>query len=283
MGGEAKHARGFWKTGLGYMTQFGIALTAVAGIVGGIATITGSGGADRASAAPALDVLDLTVSGEEKPVCLGDPLDPPRLDITVRNTGRQPALITRLGLRVRATGLLTIPQAGGGLDPSKNYDVLLPAKPRVGQLLLYKLSQEVGPRASDRFTVRLDQPEPSRQIGVRLYQLEVMLHHDDERTPLDAGTALVAVPYVPGKDFFWSGVAPEFRSSYTDSPVVDILEDNEKTFRRMLALPGARPASLSLDIVDVPVTSSNPNLCGPSTRRGEPTPQEPLGGGALDE
>jgi hypothetical protein len=182
-------------------------------------------------------------------------------------------VIKRLGFRIRATGLLTIPQAGGGLEPSKDYDVLLPGTPRVGQLVVYKISQEVQPRANDRFTVRLDEPEPERQLGPRLYQLDVLLYHDTTAAPVKAGTALVAVPYRPDKSFFWAGVAPSDRGDYGNIPPPS-MKENEKTFRRMMALPGEQPPELTLDLVDVPV--KGPFQSSPCAAQ---TAQQPLSGG----
>src|SRR5450755_2340112 len=89
---------GFWKTGLGYVTQIGIILAAVAGIIGGVASLTGGGGSsDGASAgtftpASKLQVVDLAVSGGVERQCINDPPGPQRLDLTVRNVGDQPAV-----------------------------------------------------------------------------------------------------------------------------------------------------------------------------------------------
>jgi hypothetical protein len=272
---------GFWKTGLGYVTQIGIILAAVAGIIGGVASLTGGGGSsDGASAgtftpASKLQVVDLAVSGGVERQCINDPPGPQRLDLTVRNVGDQPAVVKRVGLRVRATGYLRIPQAGGGLEPSKNYDILLPANPRLGQLFIYKVSQEVKARGDDRFTLRLDEPQQARQGGDRLYQLDMLLYHDTATTPIDAGTAIVSTPFIPDKSFFWAGVLPVMRPSYKGSGPLMTMKENEKTLRRMLALPGERAPELTTDLVDVPLTSATP--CLPSGR--SPTaPQEPSSG-----
>ena len=83
-------------------------------------------------------------------------------------------------------------------------------------------------------------PEPERQVGQRLYQLDVLLLHDTRTTPIKAGTVLVAAPYIPDKRFFWAGVPPEFRPSYEGSVPGQTMESNETTFRRMLKLSGER-------------------------------------------
>jgi hypothetical protein len=276
MGSDGERSHGFWRTGLGYVTQIGIILGAVAAIIGGIASLSsddgGPGGGD-----PTPQVADLTVAGGLTVKCVNAPPDPPRLDMTIRNPADQPTVIKRLGFRVRASGLLRIPQAGGGLEPSKAYDVLLPARPRIGQLLLYKVSQKIEPHDVDRFTVRLDEPEPERQLGSRLYQLDVLLYHDIARSPIKAGTVLVSAPALPDKSYFWSGVAPARRAGYGNKPL-PTMTTNEKTLRRMLALPGERAPELSGDLVDAPVSDErdgNPCRSRKSARAQPPLPEEP--------
>ena len=283
MSADGEEPRGFWRSGLGYLTQLGIVLTAVAAIVGGIASFTGdkgSGAASRPGATPTakLQAVDLAVSGGDPTRCINDPPDPVRLDLTVRNVGDQPAVVKRLGFRVRDTGLLEIPQAGGGLEPSKDYDILFPGKPRVGQLAVYKISQEVRRRANDRFTVRLDEPEPDRQLGVRLYQLDVLLYHDTSTAPVKAGTALVAVPHLPDKGFFRSGNSWAQGDPGDQAPVLT-MDENEKTYRRMLALTGERSPDLNRDLVDVPVAGLPRNECLPSGKSPQETAQPPLSNG----
>ena len=167
---QAPERGSFWKSSLGYATQVVGLVGAILAIVTAVITLTGGGdsgtGAVRSSTQdtprPKLQVVDLAIAGGHREMCLDDNPDPQRLDVTVRNTGNQPAVIKRLGLRVLKAGLLRIP-ASGGIEPSKAYDILLPPKPTPGEVVRYKLSQEVKPRADDRFTVRMDEPQAARQ------------------------------------------------------------------------------------------------------------------------
>jgi hypothetical protein len=215
-----------------------------------------------------LEIVDLAVSGGVIPRCLGDPVNLQKVDLTVRNIGDIPALVKRLVFRVRNFGFIEIPQKGSGLDPSTNYDVLLPPHPRIGQTLTYKVSQQVPARSLDRFTVRLDVPTSVRLDGYSIYQLDVMLLHDTGTKPTDAGKVLVAARYVPGKEMFLAGVAPRYRSSFEESGPGQTMKENERVFRRMFKLAGERSPELKLDLVDVPITNkeadTNPCALAPS-------------------
>ncbi len=158
---------------------------------------------------------------------------------------------------------------------------MLPDDPRIGQLLGYKLSQEVTPRANDRFTIELGlQPPPLQPDVVRLYQLDVLLFHDTARAPLKAGTVVVAVPYVPDKGFFLAGRShvgggrerPEQESTHRSAA---IKQGNEKALRRMLNRPGERPPELNRNLLDVPVTGDEADLCLPSGKPRTPGRAQP--------
>jgi hypothetical protein len=253
---------------LGFEKKLGIVIVPVLlAIISGVVVPVLNRQADKIGATPParpdsnLELVDLAVSGGARPRCLHDPPNPQRIDLTVRNTGDLPALVKRVAFRVTNFGLIRIPQAGGGLEPSKDYDILLPPNPRIGQSVAYKVSQQIPPRMLDRFTVRLDVPEPARQEGDRLYQLDVSLLHDTDARPMKAGTVVVSAPNLPAKDFFWAGVPPKLRAGFRGSTPFHTMVANERVFRRMLALPGERSPELALDLVDVPATdttSGNP-------------------------
>jgi hypothetical protein len=199
-----------------------------------------------------LQVLDLAVSGGNPGVLLRDRPTPSKIDLTVRNAGSLVSVLTRLGLRVRATGFVAICQAGGGLEPSKNYDVLLPPRAHIGQLIRYKLSQQVAPNNADRFTVRVDVPEPARQLGTYLYQLDVLLFHDQARAPVKAGTVIVAAPFVPTPPDFWSAAPAKWRAEFAGAasgPVKECMMKNEAVYRTILALKGERSSLLNKDVL----------------------------------
>jgi hypothetical protein len=224
-------------------------------------------GASASSPTTNLEVVDLAVSGGVQRQCLSDPpARPQTIDLTVRNTGDMPSLVKRIVFRVTAFGRLTTPGGiGGGLEPSKNYDVVLPPDPRIGQTLTYKVSQRIPPRDVDRFTIKVDLPEPVRSSleFTRLYHLDVMLLHDTETAPTEAGKVLVSAPFLPEKSMFWAGIAPIHRSGYKD--FLGVFRENEKVFRRMFSLAGERSPELSLDLVDVPITNKEDaqNPCAP--------------------
>lgn len=205
---------------------------------------TGSSGSDTGRPRSNLEVVDLTVTGGSP---RGEPKAIQTIDVTVRNAGDLVSVVKRMGFRVRAAALLEICQAGGGLEASERYKVILPPDPQRGQLVEAKVSQQIGPGRADRFTLGLDVPEPARQDGDRIYQLDVLLYHDTTKRPIHAGTVLAAAPYLPDKSYFWSGqINPKSEQwGGPDSPVWQCLDNNEAALKRMLALSGQRSPELS--------------------------------------
>ncbi len=193
-----------------------------------------------------LEVIDLTVGAGKPPELLADPRAPQLLDITVRNTGQVVSVITRATFRIRNFGLLRICQAGGGLEPTENYDVTLPPSPRPGELVEAKVSQQIRPNQADRFTFRLNVPLIPMQDGMRLYQLDVALLHDRDTRPLTAGTAVVSVPFIPTDDYFLS---PGTDTSLYSPEVLGCYEENEKILRRFLNLEGERSPMLTKQLL----------------------------------
>ena len=147
-----------------------------------------------------LEVIDLAVTKGERNI---EPRVPQSIDLTVRNRGKLVSIVKRVDVRVRETGFVEICQAGGGLSPSKAYQLLLPPKASAGQVLESKVSQEIAPGAADRF---VEVPEPDRQLGSYLYRLDVLLEHDTAKKPMKAGTVLVSAPFMPMPQDFWSAV-----------------------------------------------------------------------------
>jgi hypothetical protein len=197
-----------------------------------------------------LEVVDLAVTHGRLDV---EPRVTQRIDLTVRNLGQLVSIVKRVGMRVRDAGFVAICQGGGGLDASKRYDVLLPPRATAGQLLESKVSQEIEPGAADRFVLKLDVPEPDRQLGHYLYQLDVLLEHDTAKEPMDAGTVLVSAPYLPVVWDFWSARKDE--GSFQGAGAAEVrrcLQDNEATFRRMIALEGERSPELSEQLLVPP-------------------------------
>jgi hypothetical protein len=229
----------------------------IAAISVGIPLLAQGGGSDPPAPSPtaataALQVVDLAVTGGDvsKP---GGYDNTQAIDLTVRNTGDVVSVVTRARLVVRDTGMLTICQAGGGLGPSETYDVQLPADAAKGETVDAKVSQQIQPGAADRFDIRLDVPEPERQTGFWLYQLDVLLSHDGAPKPLQAGTVLVSAPYLPAPGVFWSGT--ENKESYEGAGSAEVkrcLQDNEATLERMLAVDGERSPQMGPGLLEPP-------------------------------
>lgn len=206
--------------------------------------------AQHGSPSSQLEMIDLAVTGGSP---RGNPQAIQRIDLTVRNAGDLVSIVKRIGFRVRASGLLKICQAGGGLEPSERYRVMLPPNPMLGQLVKAKVSTQIKSGDADRFTVGLDVPDPARQEGDRLYQLDVLLYHDTAQEPVRAGTVLVSAPYLPDKYYFWSGYREFSRSDLVGDPagrrVAECLDNNEAVLKKMLNLDGERSAGLSLTLL----------------------------------
>ena len=133
-------------------------------------------------------------------------------------------------------------EGGAGLDPSVEYDVILPAEPERGETVEVDVSQQVPANSADRFTVRLTTPEENLGDGTRLYQLDVELLHDAAARPLEAGTVLVAVPFDPDSRLLSLG------SGQPDDYPADLracYETNEATFLDVLELEGERSPELT--------------------------------------
>jgi hypothetical protein len=230
-----------------------VAIAVVTGVVVPILLSGGSSDSEPSSddREAQLEVIDLAVT--DGTVLTPERLDPPSVDLTVRNAGRLVSIVKRVGLRVLEFGAVEICQQGAGLRPSASYDVLLPTNPDEGQFFEVKVSQQIPPGEADRFTLRLEVPEDAFFRGRYLYQLEVLLYHDTDPEPISAGKALVSVPTLPDHRYFWSAVPPSLRDSYRGSEVKSIrqcLKRNDETFRELLALEGERSGQLTLELME---------------------------------
>jgi hypothetical protein len=219
-----------------------------------IASITGvlvpvllsSGGEPAASKHESqLEVVDLSAADGSRKLGAEDPLQ--ALDITVRNLGDTVSVVKRVGLRVLDHGVIKVCQAGGGLEPSAQYKVILPPRPVKGALVSAKLSQQIPAGEADRFIIGMDLPNPARQSQDVIYQLQVLLFHDTSKEPLDAGTVLVSAPRRIFAQDFWSSVPVSARAAFAGE-VGDCLQTNEKTAKRMLKLDGERPPSMDEEL-----------------------------------
>lgn len=214
----------------------------------------GNGGEEKADPQPQLETIDLAVTGGSQ---LSDPPKVQEVDLTVRNSGDLLSIVKRVGFRIRASAPVKVCTGGGaGLEPTERYKpVLLPSKPSPDQIVKTKVSAPIEPGDARRFTVGLSVPDRAKAEGKRIYQLDVLLYHDQGEEPLRAGTALAAVPYVPVRWDFWSGqpIPRATLMSMVDGPeIVRCLDRNEANLRKMLALSGERSAGLSLGVLNEP-------------------------------
>jgi hypothetical protein len=188
-----------------------------------------------------LEVVDLVVGGGAIRD-VGEPADPPFIDITLRNAGDLISIVKRARFTVRSFGTIERCDGGAGLDPSVQYDVELPVDPQPGETHEVKVSQQVPPNGADRFTFRLGVPEADPQFGLYIYQLDVALFHDTEERPLPVGTVLVSAPTLPNPFSLDPGGAQGL--------LRDCYERNIATFNRMIQLEGERSPQFTRDLLE---------------------------------
>lgn len=96
------------------------------------------------------------------PVLLPDPdWRPQHLDVTLRNVGNSVSVLKRAELKILDFEFLeTCEEVGGqALNLTAAYDVTLPTRPRIGQTIQSKVSQQIRPNEADRFLLRLNVSE----------------------------------------------------------------------------------------------------------------------------
>jgi hypothetical protein len=216
-----------------------VVVAILSGILVPVLTGAFSGGDGAPKRSAKLEVVDLAVGGGTfQRLLSGPPSKLQFVDVTVRNTGDLVSVIKRASFRIQAFGFLRICGAGGGLEPSENYNVTLPPRPKIGDEVAAKVSQQIAPNAVDRFTFRLNVPFRAMQLGTYLYQLDVKLFRDTEPRPLDAGKVLVSIPYTPNRVGYFP--PPDGRSGFPECE-----RPNLATFKRVVALEGVRSPNLS--------------------------------------
>ncbi len=122
------------------------------------------------------------------------------LDITVRNDGDLPVVLTSADFVVqKAEPLTTCAATGGGLSVSVAYDVRLPEK-QVPYVQSHKLHFLVKQRSVDRLSFTIG----PRSLGVSaepwLYQVQLTLAQQQPRLSLPVGSALLVEPAILAED-----------------------------------------------------------------------------------
>lgn len=168
-------------------------LTAVLGLAGGIgAAAIGAWAVLRARRPPKarVELVDVSV----QPATAGGRWAAPVLDVKLRNSGGQPAVLKRLVIHVhraiRYSGLgVLMPYdalwVGAAMDASGTYDVELPpVDDASGAQVTVDISQVIAPAAADRFLVRLG-IDPEFATQVYLLHVEVVYDAADRRVRSD--------------------------------------------------------------------------------------------------
>lgn len=168
-------------------------LTVIVGLIGGVgaaliaawATIRG-----RRPRKSEVELVDVTVQRPDPAKHAKD--DPPVLDVKVRNTGGQPAVLKRLVVRVHQAvrfgdTTMRMPYDAGpgfvgqGLDASATYEVELPnPKDAADARITTDLSLVVAPGEADRFLVRLARPYVLDLVAYLLH-LEILYDEKDRK------------------------------------------------------------------------------------------------------
>jgi hypothetical protein len=202
-----------------------------------------------------LEVVDIIVTGGQRQVMESDPAGVPQtIDVTLRNVGETASVIKRALFTVRAFDRVKVCEGGGPMEPTEQYDLMLPQAPKIGETIELKVSQQIAPDEADRFTFRLGVRNYQLVDGAYFYQLDVFLAYDTAPQPLRAGTVVVAVPYTPDVRDFWEGLSPpsSFDPGYRPVEQLPCYGQNRRAFLRMLALEGARVPELNQDLLAAP-------------------------------
>lgn len=181
-----------------------------------------------------LAVLDSPAGGEDRQYV------PPQVEVLVRNTGDLVSVVSRATFEVMDYGILEICQAGGVLDLSAAYAVVLPTGDEaVGERVPVDVRQEIRVGEADRFGFELTVPEERiNDYAVHLYRLGVRLERDGGRG-LEAGMAVVSVPRAVDRWYF-----DEDAAAYGED-VAACYARNAATYERFARLDGTRSASMT--------------------------------------
>jgi len=120
----------------------------------------------------------------------------PQLDITVRNTGRLPALLTAVRVTVEDSERLATCYINGGdaVPVSGSYAITLPLLPTPGERTVTRpLHQEVPAGELDRFQVRFRLPW-NDLFETYVYALHVELVSEDSDRAIELGRFVLGVP-----------------------------------------------------------------------------------------
>jgi hypothetical protein len=178
-------------------------------------------------------------------VPVNSPGDDTRIEISARNIGQTVSVLTRVDFRIEAEpAYVSGCGAGAALGMSQTYDLELPQFADRGQIIPVRISQEIRPDEADRFAfnvgvVTLSGAEP----GPVIYQLGVLLFHDGQEAPIDAGRIVIAEPFPDDSAYyseeFWvdRGFPPEEAHECVASNIASV--------KGVLSLSGVKSPALT--------------------------------------
>ncbi len=146
-----------------------------------------------------LELIDLRVANDRASAEPdGTPIPAvPTVSVRLHNKGNQRSVLTDAELTIEQVARVEFCQAGGSLDVSGKYDVVVPASTKVGDTIEVPLSQQLGADEADVFDLTFTTDPEDDAYEYRMYEVSLALRHDNAKRPLDAGRFLISVPFAP--------------------------------------------------------------------------------------
>jgi hypothetical protein len=207
-----------------------------------------------------MDIIKANVIVDEEGTKEPDQMGAVLIDVTVKNTGPSTTVVTGAEFRVNVMErIASCKPEGGPLQISGYYTAQLPYPlPQTPFTTRRSIRREIKPNHVDRFVLSVGPKTVSMEtLNVYLYQVDVLIHHDDPSTPnpLPAGTALLSSPIYSGERFGESEYRPLFGPLLPASDQMnklykynDCIKDNRERAKRFFQLSGHR--SPSVDAVE---------------------------------
>jgi len=157
-----------------------------------------------------------------------------RVEIRLENNGDRQAVLTSAVFTIRKLIEVGLCGLGGELPVSAGYDVTLPG--RVGEWVEIPFNQQLKPDEADRFVFRVGEPDQLFREGtIGIYQVDVSVQHDGDKTPLSVGRVVLALPYVQPEMFQFTRAIP---------PATACVPGSRARFQPVMQLGGVRSQQL---------------------------------------
>jgi hypothetical protein len=183
----------------------------------------------------------------------------PALELVLHNEGAKRVVLNRAVFRIRRFTRLSTCFFQGDLDVAKTFAVTLPARPTPDQSVeVSRLARQLAPDEVERLRFRFSLPVRSLRVGRRriaisaaqnddryLYAIDMSVYHDRRRVPLNAGSFLVSLPFVPGTQLWTKGAEVSGFLGPDPDSVVSCEKANSKALRAFIETPGERAPALS--------------------------------------